>query len=799
MVWWQSLVGYIARLSMTWFSRRRLPTVDGERHVNGLEKPVDVLRDRWGVPHIYAATERDLFFAQGFVHAQDRLWQMDFNRRLVAGRLAEVLGDRALQADRWLRTLRMRHVAEQEAAALPAEMRSLLEAYAAGVNAGIAEERLPLEFLLLRYRPEPWEPVDSISWGKMMSWSLSVNWEAELLRQRLIDRIGAERAAELEPDNLDRCPFIIPQDIDAGCAGGRSAGDTALSRADAARPFTGPSALDGVGSNCWAIGPERSATGAPLLANDMHLGLELPAIWYENHLVAGDVNLTGITFPGVPGIVSGHNGHVAWGFTNGFSDVQDLYIERLRRTDDGRVQVVYRGAWEEAEVVHEEIRVRGGETVTEEVIVTRHGPVINSLAGDLAGDAPLALRWTSLEPDALMWALYRMNHATDCNDFREALRLWSAPIQNVTYADTQGNVAYSLPGKIPIRAKGDGRVPVPGWDGAYEWERYIPFDELPHVLNPPTGYVVNANNRVVNDSYPHWLGNDYCIGDRAQRIVELITAQSQAGLADVERIHVDQLSPHARNMARFLGSLPVDGKDPEMDAVVRLMRGWDGTLSAGSPAAAIYEVFVREMIRLLLAPRIGDLAVRVAGKGPTPGLQGGSMFGERSWEWLERVLQEPDGFWFEGCEGRDACTREALRRTISFLRDELGGEMQAWSWGKLHTLTLHHRLGAVSPLDRVLNRGPYPLGGDGGTVWATGSGRDSVEGQHVVGPVYRMIVDLRDLRRSRSVLLPGQSGRLGSPHYADQIDAWFEGAYHPMLYTREDVGVATVHKLRLVP
>jgi penicillin amidase len=785
----------MAKVVVTALSRTRLPRSDGVLRAQGLQRPVEVYRDRWGVPHIYADSEHDLYFAQGFVHAQDRLWQMDLNRRLVAGRLAEVLGSQALPVDRWVRTLSMRRIAELEASAMAPALEAVLEAYAAGVNACISKGRLPIEFTLLRYSPEPWTPADTLAWGKMMSWNLSVNWEMELLRQRLIERVGPEVAAELEPDFAGRRPTIIPP----GWPFAEPAGDGALGRAEAARPFTGPSALDGVGSNSWVIGAARSGTGAPLLANDMHLGLELPAVWYENHLVTGDLSLSGITFAGVPGIVTGHNGHVAWGFTNGFADVQDLYVEHLRRTEDGRVEVEFAGAWEEAQVIREMIRVKGADPVTEEVIVTRHGPIINGLAGDFAGEAPLALRWTSLEPDVLMAALYRMNRATDCATFRDALHEWTAPIQNVVYADTQGAIAYSLPGKIPVRARGDGRVPVPGWTGEYEWQGYIPFDELPHMLNPARSYIVTANNRIVDDVYPHFIGYDYCVGDRAQRIVELIEARDRVDMAYVAQMHSDLLSPHARTMARLLGSAHLE--DGDLAPVVALMRDWDGTLGADSAAAAVYEAFVREIIRLLLEPKLGDLAIRMAGKGPTPGLSGGSMAGERSWEWIEAILEMPESVWYDLGHGetREACVGEALRRTVAALREALGSDMAGWSWGRLHTLTLRHVLGGLSPLDDVLNRGPVPLGGDQNTVWATGSSRYNVQGQRITGPVYRMIIDLGDVRNSRSVLLPGQSGRPGSPHYDDQMGDWLEGAYHPMLFAREDVEAGAQHRLQLTP
>ena len=385
--WLQQLLAPWITQALLWLDRRRLPQTEGTLSLAGLEAPVEVLRDRWGVPHIYAQSRHDLMFAQGFVHAQDRLWQMDFQRRLVAGRLAEVLGAVALPVDRWFRVLGMRRTAEQEPALLGADARAALEAYALGVNACAGRGRLPLEFTLLGYRPEPWTVVDTLSWAKMMAWTLSVNWEAELLRAQLLARLGAERAAELEPRIAADQPLIVPPGVDYSVLGG-----AALERAAAARRFAGPGPGEGLGSNNWVLAGTRTASGAPLLANDMHLALAAPAIWYENHLVAPGMTMTGVTFPGIPGVVAGHNGSVAWGFTNGFPDVQDLYIEHLRRTDDGRVQYEYCGEWLDAQVIREELRVKGGQPVIEEVIVTRHGPIINSLAADLAGEQPLALR-----------------------------------------------------------------------------------------------------------------------------------------------------------------------------------------------------------------------------------------------------------------------------------------------------------------------------------------------------------------------------------------------------------------------
>jgi len=810
----QDLLDLTLGAALTRLSRRRLPQTQGTLHLPGLTASVEVIRDRWGVPHIYAENSHDLMFAQGFVHAQDRLWQMDFQRRVVAGRLAEVLGAEALPVDRWLRILGMQRVAEAEVALLDADARTNLEAYVGGVNAWIARGCLPIEFTLLRYRPEPWTVADSLGWAKMMSWVLSVNWETELLRAKLIARLGPELAAELEPECPDQGPTIVPPGVDYAAIG-----QAALDQAEASRPFIGPAANAGLGSNSWVIAGPRTVTGAPLLANDMHLPMWIPAVWYENHLVSCgasaptdrdmDLNVAGITFPGIPGVVAGHNGHVAWGFTNGFADVEDLYLEHLRRTDEGRVQYEYRGEWLDAQVLREAIQVKGGQAEVQEVIITRHGPIINALAPDLAGEGssepiegqPLALRWTSLEPAAMIDALFAMNRARDCLAFREALRGWVGPVQNVVYADTAGNIGYSFAGKVPIRAKGDGQVPVPGWTGEYEWIGYIPFDELPQLYNPPQGYIVTANNRVVGDDYPYFIGREFVTGDRAQRITELIESQAKIDIAFVRQMQFDQVSPTARVVAKHLGQLAVD--DPELADVVALMRAWDGHLAADSPAAAVHEVFLGRMLRLLLADKLGDLVERYGGKGPTPMLAEASLFGQRAWEWLRNLLAEPDSPWFGLGHGetRDDVMRLALRDTVAHLRERFGqrSDIKDWAWGRLHALTYAHTLGRVPELAKLFNRGPYPLGGDSTTVWATGAGIYELSTKTPVGPPFRFIADLSDLRHALGLLAPGQSGQPGSPHYDDGVDAWFDGGYHPVLYVREDVVREAREKLTLVP
>jgi penicillin G amidase len=770
------------------------PRYEGSLRMKGLAAPVEILRDKWGVPHIYAHSTPDLLFAQGFVHAQERLWQMDFNRRLVAGRLSEILGPVSIPLDRWMRTLTMRRVAESEVELLEGESRLLAERYAQGVNACMQSQPLPLEFRLLKCTPELWTPADSLAWVKMMCWTLCVNWEAEILRARLIDRLGPETAASLEPVLPPEWVRVIPPGVDYSCIGG-----TALDRAASARQFTGPGSRQGVGSNNWVLSGSRTRTGMPILANDMHLGMNAPAIWIENHLVSDDLHVTGVTFPGLPLVIAGHNEQLAWGFTNGFPDVQDLYIEHLRRTPEGRTEYEFRGEWLEADVTHEQIRVKDTDPVVEEVIVTRHGPIINSLIESEGMDSPLALRWTALEKANTFQTLLDMNRAASCDAFRDALRGWFYPTQNVVYADRQGNIGYSFPGNIPIRAKGNGAMPSPGWTGEYEWTGYIPYEELPHMSNPAPGYIASANNRVVDEGYPYWVSPDYCTSSRARRIVELIEEKGVLDVKDIQVMHMDQVSILARETMRFVGKIA--SNDPELAPVFRLYQNWDGTLSRDSSLGTIFEVFTRYLIVKITTPKLGDLAPRFAGRGPTPILAEGSVFGEHSQEWLLVTLSDPDSPWWHLDDGRGRVDliHAAMQETIAHLKKNFGPNIEDWTWGRAHSLTFGHTLGGVKPLHRIFNRGPFPIGGDGNTIWASGSNVMNPNDHRIIGPPFRFIADLSDWNKSLGILVPGQSGHPASEHYDDNIEGWFKGEYHPMLFDRKLVMTQTKSSLRLKP
>jgi len=787
-------VSNLAVLGTHWLLRQPQPRYHGSLKMKGLSAPVEILRDHWGIPHIYARTTADVIFAQGFVHAQERLWQMDFNRRLVAGRLSEILGPVSVPLDRWMRTLTMRRVAEGEVEILDDESRQILETYAAGVNACMAREPLPLEFRLLNFKPEPWIPADSLAWVKMMCWNLCVNWETEILRARLIAKLGAETASSLEPSVPPEWVRVIPPGVDYSCIG-----TEALKRAAEVRQFTGPAGRQGIGSNNWVLSGSRTNTGMPILANDMHLGMTAPSIWYQNHLSGGDLHVTGLSFPGLPLVIAGHNEQLAWGFTNGFPDVQDLYMEHLRKTPEGKTEYEFCGNWYEADVKREEIKVKDAAPEIEEVIITRHGPVINLLIEGEGMELPLALRWTALDKANTVKAVIDMNRAESCEAFREALRGWLYPTQNTVYADRQGNIGYSYPGNIPIRAKGNGAVPSPGWTGEYEWTGYIPYEELPHMFNPAPGYIASANNRVVDDGYPYWVSPDFCTSGRARRIVEMIKEKGILSVADVRNMHMDQVSIVAREAMRGLEG--IDSDDPELAPVFQLFRGWDGNLSATGPQSAVYEVFMRQLIVLVTTPKLGELAPRYAGKGPTPVLAEGSMFGEHSREWLMLTLSNPQSPWWDAEDGRtrtDLICR-AMRETVDILKKTCGLKMEDWNWGKIHSLTFGHPLGSVKPLDRIFNRGPYPIGGDGDTIWASGINRFDLGERDMVGPPFRFIADLSDWNNSLGMLVPGQSGHPASTHYDDNIAGWFKGEYHLMLFDRERVLANTTSALVLKP
>ncbi|HSJ55799.1 MAG TPA: penicillin acylase family protein, partial [Anaerolineae bacterium] len=580
------LIGAAVLAGALWvLLRRPLPRTQGRLKLPGLHGPVEVIRDRWGVPHIYAGDDHDLFFAQGFVHAQDRMWQMEFQRRLAAGRLSEVIGAQTVEIDRYFRVLQLRRAAEADVAALSDDARQAVEAYTEGVNAYLAAHkgRCSVEFTLLRFEPEPWRPVDCLSWLKVMAWNMGCNWSSEIVRARLADVLGADLAADLEPSYPSSSPSIAGgSGLPAGTppppnGWGTPALREALARAagllaplspppppegtEAMRPgavvtapvASGPSTAN---SNQWAVAGGRTATGRPLLANDTHLLLQLPTAWYQAHLHGGRYHVAGATLPGMPGVAVGHNEQCTWGITIAWHDAQDLYVERFHPDDPRRYE--YRGQWRQAAVHREEIRVKGrAEPVVQEVVVTHHGPIVSSLVGE---PVPLALRWVAHDPCDIVGAVLKLNRARTWDEFRAATECWAAPSLNFVYADVAGNIGFLQAGRVPVR-KGDGLAPVPGWTGEYEWGHELTLDELPHALNPESGWLATANHLVVDDTYPFYLSSDLENPARARRIVDLIEGTPRLTVDDCARFQLDTFSAQSLAIARHLSALePADDR-----------------------------------------------------------------------------------------------------------------------------------------------------------------------------------------------------------------------------------------------
>jgi penicillin G amidase len=620
---------------LAWASRRPFPAIDAEIELPGLEGPVEIVRDSLGIPHIYAATSHDLFMAQGFVHAQDRFWQMDTWRHIGAGGVAEMFGEDHVETDAFLRTMGWRRLAEEQYAAASNETRGYLDAYASGVNAYLemrSPAELGFEYTILGltnrdYEPEPWEPADTLVWGKVMAWDLRGNIDDEIDRALLLGGLAPDVVEGLYPPYPDDAPLIVTHDgprLTTPLSPAPGVSNTALRRVstntDLVDALTGGGG-EGIGSNSWVVGGTRTTTGSPLLANDPHLGIRMPSIWYQVGLHCTPKGpecpfaVTGFSFAGMPGVIIGHNDRIAWGLTNLGPDVMDLYVERVNPADPDQYEVD--GAWVEMEVRTETIAVAGGDPVEVRVRATRNGPVVSDVYGrlDELGAAGIslpepyvvALRWTALDPGpAIIEPVMAMNRAGNWDEFREALTLFTVPSQNVVYADVDGNIGYQAPGLVPIRRAGDGRTPVPGWDDRFAWDGFIPFDELPNVFNPDEGWIVTANNAVVDGTYPYLLTADWNLGDRAARIVELLSGPDPLSPDDMAAIQLDTFNATAERIRPwFIAPDPASLTATEAAAYDALAT-WDLHNDAGSAGAAVFEAAWRRLLALAIGDDVPD-------------------------------------------------------------------------------------------------------------------------------------------------------------------------------------------------
>lgn len=779
------LVCVLAAVGGYIYLRRSLPQTQGTVKAAGLRAPLEVLRDADGVPHIVAANKADAYFGLGFVHAQDRLWQMELQRRAGQGRLAELFGPRAVGSDRFLRTLGLYTAAASAWETLPAEAKETVNAYVAGVNAFVEGGALPPEFTILRTRPERWRAADVLVVVKVVALNLdSVHYSTELLRDDLVKKVGAERAAQLLPGYPAEATVITQ----TGTGRDGHARLAALSEATQSLLGLGGLNMGDLGSNSWVVDGSKSTTGKPFLANDPHLRTSAPSLWYLAHLSAADLDVIGASIPGLPMIVIGHNRQIAWGLTHFPADSQDLFAERLDAS--GRA-ALFRGQPEPMRLSEETIKVKGQADVPYTVRVTRHGPLIsdalnlNEAGGQPAPQlAPLALRWTALEPaDNTVSAFLRINQAHNWDEFTRALSEHCAPAFNFVYADVEGNIGYRAAGLVP--ARGDAAPAT-----SQEWNGWLPPEELPQAFNPPRHFIVTANNRPAGPEYQHYLGQQWAPPYRAERITQLLSAKERLSPVDHASIQGDSVSLQARELLPLLRRLVV-AHTPEAQRAMRLLEVWDGDVRGDSAAAAVYEAWLQRLPRAINGDELGEALAARYEERPEVG------------RFLADTLANPANPWCDDTTTpqTEVCAEvaeRALNDAVKGLSAGMGSEMESWRWDRLHlTVFAHQPFNNVKALRPFFSRSV----GNAGDRSTVNVGQFAAWGsfEQYVAPGFRQLVDLSNLDGSRFTLAPGQSGHFLSSHYDDLLEDWQALRYRPLRFERATIEYALAGRLRLEP
>jgi penicillin amidase len=786
------VIGVIAAL-LLWalsIARSALPTIDGTVAVAGLSAPVSVTRDGHGIPTIDALTTDDLFFAQGYVTAQDRLFQMDLLRRAAEGDLAEIVGEAAVKHDRQQRILGIRAAAEKGALAITTEDREQFGAYARGVNAFIQSHvgQLPLEFRILHYSPRPWTAVDSLAIGYQMVETLSTSPKAALTREKIFAKLGPQLTADLyvNTSSRDHPPTMpMPQlNNTPGVRPERTSGAVASDEIpELLQPWLEDFLRDQpapMGSNNWVVSGAHTTTGKPLLSNDMHLGHQVPNLWYENHLHAGDFEVAGVSLPGYPYVMVGHNRRIAWGFTNVGPTVQDLYVEKFNEQG----QYLAPGGWKSPEVRREVIHVKGKPDVNLDVQVTRHGPIVTEF---VPGETrKLALRWTLY--DNIRSPFFHADAAQNWQQFRQAFSELDAPGQNVVYADIDGNIGYQTTGKVPIRASGDGSLPIDGSNNAHEWTGYIPFDKLPSVFNPPSGIIATANGRISPDGYPYSISVEWEAPWRTDRIYRVLSSGRKFSASDMLGLEMDVYSELDHFVADKLVEAVDHGKIKPVSlrahTAIDILRDWNGQMAAKSAAPTIASHARDELMRLLLEPNLGAASTT----GSSTELSWKSYHWMMETAWLENVLSQRPQRWLPpGFANYDELLAAAVEATVKDAPEEIDG----WKWGPNHSVTIQNPvLGKIPIVRRWTGPGMQIQSGSEYTVKA--AGRD-------YGPSERFTADLSNLDSSTLNVVTGNSGNFLSPYYMDQWQAWYTGYTFVLPFSKSAVDKAATHRLMLQP
>jgi penicillin amidase len=750
-----------------------LAQTDGRIKLKGLQKPVKVLRDEWGIAHIYAETQDDLFFAQGFVAAQDRLWQMDLWRRAGEGKLAEVLGPRAVERDRFARLIHYRGDINAEYESYAPDARQIIEAFVRGVNAQIelSKDRLPIEFQLAGSKPEPWTPEVCLT--RLAGYVMTRNASTEVLRAQLVREFGKEFVDEWIETEPER-KIEMPEGLDLA-----GIDSTILAAANAAAGSVTFNPSDG--SNNWVIDGTMSTTGKPILTNDPHRTIALPSLRYLVHLVGPGWNVIGAGEPALPGVAAGHNERVGFGFTIVGIDQQDLYVEEVNPANPNEYR--YRGKWEPMRVEREQIKVKGEAQPSEVGLkFTIHGPVIYE---DKDRRRAYALRWVGSEPGTAGYlASLTLNRVQNWNEFLKAMGRWKVPSENLVYADVDGNIGWVAAGMAPVRKGWSGLLPVPGGEGKYEWQGFLPVSELPQSFNPSKHFIATANHNILPQGYKQELGYEWANPIRFWRISEaLSSAKGKFNIADFEKLQHDEVSLPARELTAVLRD--AKGAKPELRPFVEMLTGWDCNLGKDSAAAALFEIWLSKLTPAVFKRHIPEAAWRAVGGRISP---------------LKTIdaLKNPSPQWFSGEDargGRDAILLTSLEEAVKEARERLGDDSSKWRWGKLHFAPFTHALSTDAERRALFNLPSVERGGDGNTVNSTGG--SNFRQSH--GASFREILDVSDWDRSVATSVPGQSAQPVSKHYGDLLPLWAEGKYFPLLYSKQKVEAMAKQRLTLEP
>lgn len=761
-----------------------LPDYDKNLYLPVLEEEVTVLRDSFAIPHIQAKSEADLYRAVGFTMAQDRLWQMDLLRRVTQGRLSEILGKDQLKTDLLMRSLRIRQKSEKVLEQSSPEVKATLEAFCEGVNYYMQKFPLPPEFKVLGYHPDRWEPVHSIDLIGYMSWDLTSGWGTEMVLQNVKNEVGQELVADLIPQ-MENHPTTIFPDFNAVNI---SAGETLLS---ANHELEKLGAGIFLGSNNWAVSGAKSKTGMPLLANDMHLGLFAPGIWYQMHQVAeGSVNVTGLVLPGQPFVICGHNGSVAWGMTNVAVDDLDFYAETL---NEDSTQYLLDGQWKDLVIQEELIHTKEGEIINETLKFTHRGPIVNRFKD--ADETALSIHWIGNEMSDEIRTIYMLNRAQNWSDFRNAVKTFKSVSQNIVYADAAGNIGLQCSAGVPVR-EGSGIEIYPGDSSLYDWQGLVPFEELPYEFNPERGYVSSANNKTVSEDYPHYISYWYATPNRIDRIREMLEAKEKLGIEDFQEMQGDVKSKKAELMTPvFLVELNGESnRTPAEKAALEKLRNWDYEMAKESQAASVFDVLYRKVAENIIKDELSEELFE-------------SVKGQRILleNLMLNLLPDKNSAWIDDkttseTETYSDIVNRSFSQTVEELSGRLGDDPENWNWGKIHTFTLNHPLGVVKMLDKALglNRGPFEMPGSFHTVCPFAYSYNNLYNVNH-GASHRHIFDVSDWDASKTVIPTGTSGIPASDFYLDQTEMYLNNQYHADPFSTDKVEKAARFRMKLQP